>query len=59
MADVSMAAPTMLPERSKWMLMNLPKRLELSLRSVLALPNASSSGFVCGIQHWLKKQSKP
>jgi len=39
---------TPLPEMrcllSNWISMNFPKRLELSLRTVLALPNASSSG---------------
>ncbi len=37
----------MLPLRSNWISMNFPKREELSLRSVLALPNASSNGVDC------------
>ena len=31
---------------SKWICMNLPKRLELSLRTVLAFPSVSRTGFV-------------
>ena len=40
-------APRIAPERETWTCVNLPKRLELWLRSVDALPNASRSGFVC------------
>ena len=40
-----MLAPQMRPETSKRSSTNLPKREELSLRLVLALPKASSSGF--------------
>ena len=40
-----MLAPQMRPETSNRSSTNFPKREELSLRLVLALPNASSSGF--------------
>jgi hypothetical protein len=39
-----MAAPLMLPAELKLISTYLPKREELLLRTVLALPNASSSG---------------
>jgi hypothetical protein len=39
-----MDAPATRPVASKSISTNLPKREELSLRLVLALPNASSSG---------------
>lgn len=39
-----MLAPQMRPDTSKRSSTNLPKREELSLRDVLALPKASSSG---------------
>lgn len=39
-----MAAPEMRPSESNCICAYLPKRDELSLRTVLALPNASSSG---------------
>ena len=39
-----MYAPTMRPEPSKCTVTSLPKRELLSLRSVFALPNASSTG---------------
>ena len=42
-----MRAPTMLPLGSMRILTNLPKRDELLLRAVLALPNASSTGLDC------------
>ena len=45
MRYVSTAPPTSRPPREKRRFTNLPKRLELSLRSVMALPNDSSSGF--------------
>jgi hypothetical protein len=41
-----MAAPLMQPSPSNWISAYLPKRLLLSLRTVLALPNASSSGLL-------------
>lgn len=37
----SILAPSMAPRLLKWMSMYFPKRLELSLRMVLAFPNAS------------------
>ena len=37
--------PVILPQPSKWTVTSLRKRLELLLRSVFALPNASSTGF--------------
>ena len=46
-----MEAPATRPAPSKSISTNLPKREELSLREVLALPNASSSGLdssTCG-----------
>ena len=42
-----MRAPTMLPLESMRILTNLPKRDELLLRAVLALPKASSTGLDC------------
>jgi hypothetical protein len=42
---VRTAAPEMRPSLLNWISTNLPNRDELSLRTVLALPNASSSGF--------------
>ena len=42
-----MRAPTMLPLGSMRILTNLPKRDELLLRAVLALPKASSTGLDC------------
>jgi len=39
-----MLAPQMRPEMSKRSSTNLPNREELSLRDVLAFPNASSKG---------------
>ena len=44
-------APEMRPSALNWISVNLPKREELSLRTVLALPKASSSGLdssTCG-----------
>ena len=38
----------MKPEASSWISVHLPKRLLLPLRTVLALPKASSTGFACG-----------
>ena len=38
------AAPEMRPAAENWISTNLPKREELSLRTVLALPKASRSG---------------
>ena len=38
-------APVTAPCWPKWILMNLPKRDELLLRCVFALPNASVIGF--------------
>ena len=38
-------APDILYPLPNWISMNLPKRDELSLRIVRALPNASSNGF--------------
>ena len=43
------APPTITPPASKRTVMSLPKRDELLLRSVLALPSASMSGFACRI----------
>lgn len=40
----SILAPSMAPRLSKWISMYFPKRLELSLRMVLAFPNASGWG---------------
>ena len=40
-------ALTTAPRSSRCSSIHLPKRLELLLRRVLALPNASSSGFAC------------
>ena len=40
----SILAPSMAPRLLKWMSMYFPKRLELSLRMVLAFPNAASVG---------------
>lgn len=60
----SRPAPTILPLGSKCSWMNLPKRLELSLRAVLALPNASRIGFSCKqfvgiiIKIWWKRDTK-
>ena len=42
-----MYAPEILPEPSKCTVTSLPKRDELSLRSVFALPKASSTGLEC------------
>ena len=42
-----MNAPRMLPVLEKRSAVHLPKREELLLRSVLALPKASVTGFVC------------
>ena len=47
-----MKAPQMRPVMSKRSSTNLPKRLELSLRLVLAFPNASSSGFDSSTYGW-------
>lgn len=43
---VSISAPASLPIGPKWIRINLPKRDELSLRTVFALPKASNTGFV-------------
>ena len=40
----SILAPSMAPRLLKWMSMYFPKRLELSLRMVLAFPNAARVG---------------
>jgi hypothetical protein len=42
---VRTAAPEIRPSLLNWISTNLPKREELSLRTVFALPKASSSGF--------------
>lgn len=44
----SILAPSMAPRLLKWMSMYFPKRLELSLRMVLAFPNAAGWADVHG-----------
>ena len=41
-----MSAPDSLPCELKWILMNFPKREELSFLTVLAFPHASRTGLV-------------
>jgi hypothetical protein len=47
---VESEAPRIFALWSKWSIKNLPNRLELSLRSVLAQPNASVSGELAWIR---------
>lgn len=44
-----MSPPANFPVPEKWVRINLPKRDELLLRTVLALPKASNTGLVCTI----------
>lgn len=53
----SILAPSMAPRLLKWMSMYFPKRLELSLRMVLAFPKAS--GWVEGHGHGQAPPSHP
>lgn len=53
--------PEMRPSALNWISVNLPKREELSLRTVLALPNASSRGLdssTCAEQEWQVKSQR-